>query len=339
MTAATKPDTAQALRRAAVRATLAPSVHNTQPWQFLLTGTGLELHADPTRQLQVLDPTRRQLVISCGCALFNARVSLATNGLRPVISRFPDPARPNLLARISLDGAGEESLDAGALDPELASIAALDAVVELRRTNRRHYSADPVPSALIDDLLVSASDEGASLFPIVQQQDRITLAVLSQRADRIQNADPAYRAELRAWTSDEPGRDDGVPAIAIPRGGDGHHDDVPIRDFDTTGAGSLPAETGSSMKQSLLLLGTPGDNPLAWLHAGEALERVLLEITRNGYAASLLTQVVEVPATRSLLRHGLGLRMSPHVLLRLGRAASTPATRRRRLVEVLLDVS
>ena len=46
-----------ALRRAAVRATLAPSVHNTQPWRLKLTETELSIFADHTRQLKVLDPT------------------------------------------------------------------------------------------------------------------------------------------------------------------------------------------------------------------------------------------------------------------------------------------
>ena len=79
-TVSAKPRTA--LRRAAVRATLAPSVHNTQPWSLRLTKEGgLDIFADRARQLAVLDPTSRQLTISCGCALLNARVSLAGDGI------------------------------------------------------------------------------------------------------------------------------------------------------------------------------------------------------------------------------------------------------------------
>jgi hypothetical protein len=63
---ATTQTTSALLRHAAMRATLAPSVHNTQPWRFVLAGDALEIHADPTRQLKVLDPTKRQMLISCG---------------------------------------------------------------------------------------------------------------------------------------------------------------------------------------------------------------------------------------------------------------------------------
>ncbi|MEJ7705137.1 MAG: hypothetical protein WKF47_16480 [Geodermatophilaceae bacterium] len=74
------PDIAQAVRRAAVRATMAPSIHNTQPWRFTLNQSSLEIHADWNRRLRVLDPRGRQLLISCGCATFNARVALAAAG-------------------------------------------------------------------------------------------------------------------------------------------------------------------------------------------------------------------------------------------------------------------
>jgi hypothetical protein len=115
-------------------------------------------------------------------------------------------------------------------------------------------------------------------------------------------------------------------------------DDVPIRDFDTRGAGGLPARTRSSKDQCLVLLCTPGDTPADWLRAGEALERVLLEVTRNGFSASPLTQVTEVPSARAQLRAELGLANSyPHLLLRIGRAPATPASRRRRLVDVLVE--
>jgi nitroreductase len=37
----------QALRTAAARATLAPSIHNTQPWRWVVRRDRLELYSDP----------------------------------------------------------------------------------------------------------------------------------------------------------------------------------------------------------------------------------------------------------------------------------------------------
>jgi nitroreductase len=327
MSSPSTTDIAVSLRRAAVRATLAPSIHNTQPWRFVLGDGTLEIRADRTRQLRVLDPFCRQLTLSCGCALFNARVSLAADGLDVRVDRFPDPAQPDLLARLTVTG----TLSAP------GEIAGLDAAVEQRRSNRRRFADEPVPGEVVDALAEAAVSEGAELFPIRQAEHRIAVALLSQRADESENADPAYRAELRAWTTDDPAATEGVPAAAVPFVDGTAADDVPIRDFDTRGSGGLPAETHSSSRQCLLLLGAEVDNQEAWLRVGEALERVLLEATRRGYAASLFTQVVEVAHTNEMLRRELGLAMHPHVLMRVGRAPATPPVRRRRLVEVLTD--
>ncbi|SDJ46362.1 Nitroreductase family protein [Frankineae bacterium MT45] len=317
-----------ALRAAAVQATLAPSVHNTQPWSFVVTGDALEIHADWSRKLRVLDPLGRQLLLSCGCALMNARVSLAAAGFDAAVERFPDPTRPGLIARLTL-------LEPS---PDRLPLAALEPIVELRQTNRRSFADDPVPDTVISTLIEAARAESARLQVVESDADRRATAELCQRADREQNADPAYRAELRAWTSDDSKTRDGVDARTVPRsGGDDSSNDVPIRDFDTRLAGGLPAQQNSNRRQCLLVLATAEDDPLAWVRGGEALERVLLEVTRQGFVASPMTQVVEIPRTRYLLRTELKMPDFPHILLRVGRAAKAPASRRRLLVDVLRE--
>jgi len=47
--------------------------------------------------------------------------------------------------------------------------------------------------------------------------------------------------------------------------------------------------------------------------------------------------VAEMPPIRAMLRRELKLTGAPHLLLRVGRAPTTPATRRRRMVEVLVE--
>jgi hypothetical protein len=266
-------------------------------------------------------------MISVGCALFNARVSLAGDRLPVRGGGGGDPRRPDLAARIQIDAGNESD----------AALAALDHVIEARQTNRRQFAGAPVPTDVVEALEKAAAAEDSQLFVVRDDAQRLSVATLSQHADAIENLNPAYRAELRAWTTDDPDRADGVPAIAVPHVDGGSEDDVPIRDFDTRGAGGLPVRTRSSRDQCLVLLCTDGDSPADWLRAGEALERVLLEVTRHGFAASPLTQVTEVPAARAQLRRELGLTSYPHVLLRIGRAPVAPESRRRRLVDVLFE--
>jgi hypothetical protein len=85
----------------------------------------------------------------------------------------------------------------------------------------------------------------------------------------------------------------------------------------------------------MLLVATPGDRPLDWLRAGETMERLLLELTRHGWAASPVTQALEVPATRAELRSALTGELHPQVLVRVGHAAPTIAVPRRPRDEVV----
>jgi hypothetical protein len=280
----TQSSLAQALRRAAVRATLAPSVRNTQPWRFVIGGDALEIHTDRNQLLQNSDPTGRQMLISCGCALLNARVSLAAAGHQPRVERFPDSGRSAVLARLTIDA------DPIPHRPDPADLGRLDAVIETRRTNRRRFTDDAVPAGAVERLIAAAAAEGARLVPILRPGLRQSLAVELQQTATEGDADPQPQTR--------PG----------------------------------PAEC-------LLLLRTDTDTPAAWLRAGEALEHALLQAAHDGLAVSTTTQVTEVASIRSMLRRELRLTAGPHVLLRVGRAPATPATRRRRLVDMLVEAA
>ncbi len=318
MTSVMSPQVTTALRRAAVRATRAPSVHNTQPWRFVLDGDCLEIHVDPSRQLSTLDPRGIRARLSCGSALFNARVALAASGYRATVQRFPDPARPYLLARVIVDEAA---------GPGQAVLTQLDPMIDLRHMNRRRFSDELVPGTVLDTLVDAANVEGGEVVPIVRPGDQLAAGRLSRLADQIQSADLAAQAELHAWTGDELGRWDAVPAV--------HRQAAAIR----PGQDARPDRGRPSPTQCLLVLGTVGDDPVSWVRAGEALERLLLETTRLGYVACPMTSVIEVEATNEQLRRELGLPMHPRVLLRVGRAPATPPTRRRRLVDVLSEAA
>lgn len=317
-----------ALRSAAGRAVLAPSIHNTQPWRFVLHPDRLEFHADRRRQLGVLDPTGRQMLISIGCAALNARTALSAQNCPTRQDFLPDPQQPELVVRVIVDETN------GTIDQGLAG---LEPAIELRQTNRRHFAEDAVPAEHVALLVAAARAEGATLLEVTAEDDRLALARLSQQADQALIVDPRYRAELRVWTSDDPARPDGVRAAVVPHVDGASGDEVPIRDFDTHGAGWLPAQTQSSARQCLLVLGTHADSQVAWVRAGEALQRVWLEITRLGYVASLFTQAVEVPPLRERLRAELRLGVFPHVVLRVGHAPATPASLRRPLADMLED--
>lgn len=122
------------MRTALTLATHAPSSHNTQPWRWQVGPDRVDLYADRGRYQPQADPDGRDLLLSCGAALHHCTVALAALGWRAAVNRFPDPAAPHYLASLTV-----EPQRPGDVDVMLA------AAITRRRTDRRTYSAWPVP--------------------------------------------------------------------------------------------------------------------------------------------------------------------------------------------------
>ncbi len=320
-------------RRVVELATRALSVHNTQPWRFVATPDGLDLYADRGRQLTALDPTGRQLVLSCGAALGFARLAMRALGFDCRVDLLPDDGDLDHLARLS----------AGGPLPATPDDVALVRAIGRRRTVRDRFDSRPLPAVVRDRLDRDAQGDGAWLCWVDSTRDRAALAVLADRADRVQRADPAVRAELARWRRDGELDTDGVPAAALPQVPPAlRATDVPLREFEPVdGAPTaadpqrlpLPAE-----HPDLVVVGIRYDGPVSWLQAGQATARMLLRATTLDVAASPLTQVLDVPWLRRRLRAELGLVGYPQMLLRLGYAAfDGPHTARRPVEEVLAE--
>jgi len=86
----------------------------------------------------------------------------------------------------------------------------------------------------------------------------------------------------------------------------------------------------------LAVLGTDADTPAAWLTAGQALMRVLLQACRQGMSASFLNQPIEVAELRPRLREVIGCPGFPQLLLRMGYGHAVRPTPRRPLGEVIV---
>jgi len=144
------PDDLTCLVAAAARA---PSVHNSQPWQFRVRGSDLELHADPRRMLPQVDPEGREMLISCGAALYGLRLGMRRLGYLPHVELLPDPAQPALIARVR----------PGARERTTAEEWDLIAAVPHRHTHRGPFAPGRVPARLLDALVRDAAAEGAAV--------------------------------------------------------------------------------------------------------------------------------------------------------------------------------
>lgn len=312
----------RSLRALVEAATLAPSSHNTQPWRFRLSDAAVDLLADRVRALPVNDPEDRELVISCGAALFNLRIAAAHVGLHAAICVWPE-GHADCVARVRLSDAAPSALDDATLFTYLPQ----------RRTYRKRFLDRPVDLDVVQRLAEAATTEGAHLRPIVEASGRHSVVDLVTEGDAVQWANPSWRRELAAWMHPRR-RGDGlsVPWVAVPVA------QLVVRTFDMghgEGAKNRALAEGSTL---LALVETPHDTPHDWVTAGQALERVLLTGCAMGLQASYLNQPIQVPALRSRLRdvvHGQGM---PQLLLRLGYPDQpVPPAARRPLDDVIDD--
>jgi len=299
-------------------ATRAPSVHNTQPWRFRTGPDAVELWSDPRRKLRT-DLSGREMLISCGAALFGLRLAIRSLGYWPVTQLLPDPARLRLLARVSIGAAAPTT----GLERQM-----LDAVPH-RHTHRGPFAPGPLPPGLLAGLQHDALAEGATLVLVTGGLAYDRLERITAAAARRGDLSPRARAEIRRWTRTAARMArDGIPATALAGRTGRPAGRLPQRDFDL-GRGIARLPSGGAPPPATAVLLTSGDRRADWLRAGQALHRVLLHAASQWVFASLHTQPLEDAAARDLIRSRLALPGHPQMLLQLGPATAASPTARR----------
>lgn len=309
-------------------AVLAPSSHNTQPWRFRVAAGAVELYADRTRALPVVDPSDREMMISCGAALYHLRLALRRFGWADEVASFPDPDDPDLVA-IVRPGAPRE--------PYPDEVRLFDAITR-RHTHRGDFARRAVPAFAAAGLAEAADAEGGWLARVEEWETRAAIADLARQGDRVQFADPDFRGELAGWIRPNgSAAPDGMPGYAF-----GIPDAVSPFAPAAVSALNLGAIWGGRSRQAvenaplLAVLGTDRNDRTAWIAAGQALARVLLCARARGIYASFLNQPCEVPLLRLRLREVLKTEGWPQLVLRLGYPHADPRpTPRRPLDEVI----
>ncbi|HUY52693.1 MAG TPA: hypothetical protein VMV92_44495 [Streptosporangiaceae bacterium] len=304
----------------------APSVHNTQPWYFSGRENVIRLHADPRRGMPQADPAGREMLISCGAALFNLRLAVRQLGFAAEVTLLPDPSRPDLLAEIRW----------GWFAPPSPEEEALYQSIPLRHTHRGPFTAGMSPTLTVD-LVRIARQEQAGLRVIYDTDQHRPLADLIRVAEYTQRTCPRLAAERVRWAR-PPGdpRRDGVPPSAYPIQPDGL--EFATRDFACSAGWGHAVSRRPDSPHALgvvALLSTREDRRLGWLLAGQALQRLLLHATAHGVSAAFHTQPLELPWTRERIRTEFTGGAYPQMLLRLGCGGHPVATPRRPVADTL----
>ena len=308
---------------------LAPSGHNTQPWLFKLSSdNSLDLIADRTRALPVVDPYDRELTISCGAALDHLEVAASHYERALRIDLSPNPSEPDVLARVKFINDAPENLDG------------LFEAIPKRRTTRAKFNERTLSDELTERCKAIAEEFGVTLDLITDNDKRSSIADLVAEGDRIQFADPSFRRELAAWVHSRrrasqdgmSGEGFGMPDVLSPVGA------LVIRTFDI-GKGVAAGDRDKIVEGSptLAVFSSTDDSSYSWIQTGRALSRVLLSLAANGATSSYLNPPVELAELRPRLQTMVRARGVPQLLMRFGYGPSPSPTVRRAVEQVIVD--
>lgn len=146
-------------------------------------------------------------MISCGAALFTAKLALRSLGYVPETRLLPDPGDLLLIARLRWRRQAT---------PAVSELRLFDQITR-RRTHRGGFEPVPPEPGLVEALRQDAGHYGTALRAAITHQARAVLATITNMAEYVERLDAAYVRELTAWAR-PPGstRLDGVSASSYP---------------------------------------------------------------------------------------------------------------------------
>jgi nitroreductase len=317
----------EVIRDAVRLACRAPSLHNSQPWRWVLEDDVLHLYADPNRVVRATDSSGREALMACGAVLDHLGVAMAAAGYTANVDRFPNPN--NHLHVASVDFTPMKFVTDGHRQRANAIL--------LRRTDRLPFAAPPDWDSF-EPQLRGAVDSDRVRIDIVPDNLRPQLAEASQLTESLRLYDSSYHAELEWWTAAFE-LSEGIPHSSLISAAESDRVDVG-RTFPVTHHRERRPEVAEDHAK-VAVLSTYDDTPHSVLRCGELLSTVLLDATMVGLATCTLTHITEMPASREIVAELIGQSsrdVTPQVLIRVGLAPSIedvpPPTPRRPVDEV-----
>jgi hypothetical protein len=307
-------------------ATLAPSSHNTQCWQFRLADGAITILPDQSRRCPVVDPDDHHLYVSLGCAAENLAQAAQAHGLSGNIT-FLDA------------GAGAVQV---ALEPAPIVVSPLFEAIPQRQCTRTEYDGQPLTTAELDQLAIAGTGDGVRVLLLTTPGDIETVVDYVVQGNTAQMTNPAFVQELKSWI-----RFNDAAAI---RTGDG----LSSR---SSGNPSIPGWLGNLLFPVLLRVPAENDklarqirssagiavfvsevnDKAHWVEAGRCYERLALQATALGIRNAFVNQPVEVASLRPAFARALGIAEGrPDLVMRFGRGPEMPRSRRRPVEAVVV---
>jgi len=306
-------------------ATLAPSSHNTQCWNFRIGEDAVSVLPDFKRRCPVVDPDDHHLFVSLGCAAENFIQAAAASGVRGAAS-------------FNTDGG---SVDI-ALEPAPLVVSPLFEAIPLRQSTRGEYDGKPISVQDLKLLETAGTGSGVGVLLLSGRQAMERVLEFVIQGNTLQMRDREFVDELKQWV-----RFNGAHAATSGDGlfaGSSGNPSVPTwlgrRMFDlffTEGAENDKYARHVRSAAGIAVFVSERDDKAHWVETGRAFERFALQATALGIRHAHLNQPVEVSSIRPEFAGFLGVGGGrPDLVVRFGRGEELPRSVRRPLDAVVL---
>lgn len=174
-------------------AILAANAHDTQPWRFQIGSDRIDVYADADRHLGAMDPFRREMHLSVGCALENAVLIARSQGYA---------ANLRIYAGLLQEGGVRDADPAASISlaRQPAEASPLAAAIPHRHTNRSPYQGDRgIPRDLLLQLSALAGDAAVRLNWITDPAARRDFAAATIAATETIASDCVMIADSDRW--------------------------------------------------------------------------------------------------------------------------------------------
>jgi hypothetical protein len=175
-------------------AVLAANAHDTQPWRFQIGSDRIDVYADGDRHLGAMDPFRREMHLSLGCALENAVLIARSLGYTADLRTCG--------GQLQEGGVRDEERHVASigLRQQRADVSPLAAAIPHRHTNRSPYQGDrSIPIDMLQQLDSLASGAGPRLIWITDPAARHDFAAATIAATETIVADSVMIADSDRW--------------------------------------------------------------------------------------------------------------------------------------------
>lgn len=321
-----KHPTATQLKELVRYATLAPSSHNTQCWQFQLKDDAIAILPDLSRRCPVVDPDNHHLYVSLGCAAENVIQAASSYGLS---------------GQVTFEEAG-----VGVINIELASAAIekslLFEAISTRQCTHSEYDGQPLSTDELQRLKAAGTGNGVHVVMLTRPDEIETVIKCVVRGNTAQLTNRDFLRELKSWIrfSDREAaqKGDGLSGKTS-----GNSDSIPrwLGNFLFPLVSRVPAENEKYVRQirssaGVAVFVSKVNDRTHWIEVGRCYERFALQATALDIRNAFINQPVEEAELQPLLARALGLGEGrPNLLVRFGRGQPMPSSLRRPVEAVL----